>query len=40
MMERLAYTKKRNGMGEPRKKRLNSNDTLDFLRESAERESQ
>ena len=38
-MERLAQTKKRNGKDEPRKKRQKSNDTLDYLRESAERES-
>lgn len=37
-MERLAQTKKRNGNDEPRKKRHKSNDTLDYLREAAERE--
>ena len=40
-IERLAQlTKKRNGKDEPRKKRQKSNDTLDYLRETAERESQ
>ena len=39
-MERLAQTKKRNGMDEPRKKRHKSNETLDYLREAAERECQ
>ena len=39
-MERLAQTKKRNGKGEPRKKRKKSGDTLDYLREAAERDSQ
>ena len=40
-MERLAQlTKKRNEKDEPRKKRQKSNDTLDYLRETAERESQ
>ena len=38
-MERLAQTKKRNGKDEPRKKRQKSNDTLNYLREAAERES-
>ena len=38
-MERLAQTKKRNGKGQPRKKRQKSNETLDCLREAAERES-
>ena len=37
-MERLAQTKKRNGNDEPRKKGHKSNDTLDCLREAAERE--
>lgn len=39
-MERLAQTKKRNGKDEPRKKRQKSGDTLDYLREAAERDSQ
>ena len=39
-MERLAKTKKRNGKDEPRKKHQKTNDTLDYLREAAERESQ
>lgn len=39
-MERLAQTKKRNGKDEPRKKRQKSNETLDYLREASERESQ
>ena len=38
-MERLAQTKKRNGNDEPRKKRHKSNETLDYLREAAEKES-
>ena len=38
-MERLAQTKKRNGRDEPRKLHK-SNDTLDYLRETAEREFQ
>jgi len=39
-IERLARTKKRNGKDEPRKKRRQkSNDTLNYLREAAERES-
>ena len=38
VMERLAQTKKRNGNDEPRKKRHKSNETLDYLREAAERE--
>ena len=38
-MERLAQTKKRNGKDEPRKIKK-SNDTLDYLREASERESQ
>ena len=37
-MERLAQTKKRNRNDEQRKKRHKSNDTLDYLREAAERE--
>ena len=37
-MERLGQTKKRNGNDEPRKKRHKSNETLDYLREEAERE--
>ena len=37
-MERLAQTKKINGNDEPRKKRHKSNDTLDYLREAAEKE--
>ena len=37
-MERLAQTKKRNGNDEPRKKRHKSNETLDYLREAAEKE--
>ena len=36
-MERLAQMKKRNGNDEPRKKRHKSNETLDYLREAAER---
>ena len=39
-MERLAQTKKRNGKDEPRKKRQKSSETLDYLREAAERDSQ
>ena len=39
-MERLAKTKKRNGKDEPRKNRQKSGDTLDYLRETAERDSQ
>ena len=38
-MERLAQTKKQNSKDEPRKKRQKSNDTLDYLRETVERES-
>ena len=38
-MERLAQTKTQNGKDVPRKNRQKSNDTLDYLRESAERES-
>ena len=37
-MERLAQTKRRNGKDEPRKKRHKSNETLDYLREAAEKE--
>ena len=37
-MEWLAPTKKRNGKHEPRKKRLKSNGTFNFLKESTERE--
>ena len=37
-MERLAQSKKRNGNDEPRKKLHKSNETLDYLREAAERE--
>ena len=37
-MERLAQTKKRNGNDEPRKKLHKRNETLDYLREAAERE--
>ena len=37
-MERLAQTKKRNGNDELRKKLRKSNETLDYLREAAERE--
>ena len=39
-MERLAQTKKRNGKGEPRKKRQKSSESLNYLREAAERDSQ
>ena len=39
-MERLSQTKKRNGKDEPRKKRKKSGDTLDYLREAAESDSQ
>ena len=41
-IERLAQTKTRNGKDEPRKKRQKSNagDTLDYLRETADGESQ
>ena len=38
-MERLAQTKKRNGKDELRKQREKSNDTLNYLREAAERKS-
>ena len=37
-MERLAQTKKRNGNDELRKKLHKSNETIDYLREAAERE--
>ena len=37
-IERLAQTKKTNGKDEPRKKRHKSNETLNYLREAAERE--
>ena len=39
-MERLAQTKKRTGKDEPRKKRQKSTDTLDYLREAAEKSEQ
>ena len=39
-MERLAQIKKRNGKDEPQKKCQKSSDTLDYLREAAERDSQ
>ncbi|PFX13114.1 trichohyalin-like [Stylophora pistillata] len=38
-IERIAQAMKRNGKDEPRKKRQKSSDTLNYLREAAERES-
>ena len=39
-IERLAQTKKRIGKDEPRKKRQKSTNTLDYLREAADRSEQ
>ena len=39
-MERISQTKKRTGKDKPRKKQHKSNETLDYLREAAERERQ
>jgi len=39
-IERLAQTKKRIGKDEPRNKRQKSTDTLDYLREAADKAEQ